>query len=113
MGTYIILLTCLGLLFISLLNRMHIHRRIMEVDASILEQGKFCVIDIRDYISVSNSPYPTAENIPLSYLPRVLNSTFPCKNDIVIISDDQRGVRLAAKYISKKMQGQIYYIKVA
>ncbi|MEQ6389771.1 rhodanese-like domain-containing protein [Bacillaceae bacterium S4-13-58] len=113
MGTYMILLACLGIITISLFNRMIIHGRIREVDASVIESGSYCVIDIRDYISVSNSPYPSAENIPLSYLPRVLNSSFPCEKDIVIISDDQRGVRLAAKYLAKKKRGQIYYIKVA
>ncbi|MCD5325033.1 MULTISPECIES: rhodanese-like domain-containing protein [Pontibacillus] len=71
----------------------------------------YCVIDVRDYVSAHRSPYPKAENIPLSYLPRALKEQFECSKEIVLVSDDLRGVRMAAKMIRKKKQQSVYYIQ--
>ncbi|UOQ94190.1 rhodanese-like domain-containing protein [Halobacillus shinanisalinarum] len=75
--------------------------------------GDYCVIDIRDYISASHSPYPGAENIPLSYLPRELKDQFDCPKNILLITDDKRGAKIAAKIIRKKRNKLVYYIKSA
>ncbi|WP_205439388.1 rhodanese-like domain-containing protein [Halobacillus ihumii] len=74
---------------------------------------EYCVIDIRDYISASHSPYPGAENIPLSYLPRELKERMDCEKNILLITDDKRGAKMAAKIIRKKRNSSIYYIKSA
>lgn len=74
-------------------------------------EDEFCVIDIRDYISAYRSPFPGAENIPLSYLPRVLKERFDCSKEILLVTDDVRGARLAAKMINKKQPHSIYYIQ--
>ncbi|MCP3028318.1 rhodanese-like domain-containing protein [Halobacillus sp. A5] len=71
----------------------------------------FCVIDIRDYISAHRSPYPGAENIPLSYLQRALKDRFQCTKDILLVTDDKRGAKLAARMIRKKKGKNIYYVK--
>lgn len=72
---------------------------------------RFCVIDVRDYVSAHRSPFPTAENIPLSYLPRALKERFDCTKEIVLISDDIRGARIAAKMMRKKKFKSIYYMR--
>ncbi|UOQ46097.1 rhodanese-like domain-containing protein [Halobacillus salinarum] len=74
---------------------------------------EYCVIDIRDYIVAHHSPYPGAENIPLSYLPRALKERFDCSKSILLITDGKRGAKLAAKMIRKQRQRPIYYIDSA
>ncbi|WP_079526823.1 rhodanese-like domain-containing protein [Halobacillus hunanensis] len=74
---------------------------------------EYCVIDIRDYISASHSPYPGAENIPLSYLSREFKERMECEKNILLITDDKRGAKMAAKIIRKKRKSSIYYIKSA
>ncbi|MGP4061462.1 rhodanese-like domain-containing protein [Halobacillus sp. H74] len=74
-------------------------------------EDEFCVIDIRDYISAHRSPYPGAENIPLSYLRRTLNERFDCPKKILVVSDDKRGAKMAAKLIRKKQHKPVYYIQ--
>ncbi|RWZ54841.1 rhodanese-like domain-containing protein [Halobacillus fulvus] len=71
----------------------------------------FCIIDIRDYISSYRSPYPGAENIPLSYLPRELKERFDCPKQILLVTDDKRGAKMAARMIRKKKHKSIYYIQ--
>ncbi|QHT47470.1 rhodanese-like domain-containing protein [Halobacillus sp. ACCC02827] len=71
---------------------------------------EFCIIDIRDYISAYRSPYPGAENIPLSYLPRVLKDRFDCQDDILVVTDDKRAAKLAAKMIRKNKNTDVYYV---
>ncbi|KHE72052.1 rhodanese-like domain-containing protein [Halobacillus sp. BBL2006] len=71
----------------------------------------FCVIDIRDYISAHRAPYPGAENIPLSYLPRALKERFDCTKQILVVTDDKRGAKLAAKMIRKHRRRSIYYVQ--
>ncbi|WP_245807705.1 rhodanese-like domain-containing protein [Halobacillus massiliensis] len=71
----------------------------------------FCVIDIRDYISAHRSPYPGAENIPLDYLPRELKGRFDCPKKILLVTDNKRGARLAARMIKKKRGNPVYYIR--
>ncbi|GGF33055.1 hypothetical protein GCM10010954_35290 [Halobacillus andaensis] len=74
-------------------------------------RDNFCVIDIRDYISAHRSPYPGAENIPLSYLQRALKDRFQCTKDILLVTDDKRGAKLAARMIRRKRGKTIYYVK--
>ncbi|WP_035511346.1 rhodanese-like domain-containing protein [Halobacillus karajensis] len=74
-------------------------------------EGDMCVIDIRDYISAYRCPYPGAENIPLSYLPRVLKDQLCCSKPILIVSDDKRGARMAAKILRRRWRKRIYYIQ--
>ncbi|KGX86771.1 hypothetical protein N784_04035 [Pontibacillus litoralis JSM 072002] len=82
-----------------------------KIDQQHILEDDYCVIDVRDYVSAHNQPFPSAENIPLSYLPRVLQERFDCTKDIVLISDDFRGVRLAAKLIRKRNNRPIYYLQ--
>ncbi|MGI8315738.1 rhodanese-like domain-containing protein [Halobacillus mangrovi] len=72
---------------------------------------EFCVIDIRDYISADKCPYPGAENIPLSYLPRALKNRFDCTKQVLLVTDDKRGAKLAAKIIRKHRRRSIYYVQ--
>ncbi|MFG6148216.1 rhodanese-like domain-containing protein [Halobacillus sp. B23F22_1] len=74
-------------------------------------RDNFCVIDIRDYISAHRSPYPGAENIPLSYLQRALKERLQCTKDILLVTDDKRGAKLAARMIRRKRGKTIYYVK--
>ncbi|MCA0972850.1 rhodanese-like domain-containing protein [Halobacillus litoralis] len=69
----------------------------------------FCVIDVRDYISAHRSPYPGADNIPLSYLKREWKKRSSCDKNILLIADDQREARLAAGIIKGKKTKAIYY----
>ncbi|MBA2175810.1 rhodanese-like domain-containing protein [Halobacillus locisalis] len=74
-------------------------------------EDNFCIIDIRDYISSHRSPYPGAENIPLSYLQRELRDRMKCRKEILLVTDDLRGAKIAAKIIRKKQKQAIYYIQ--
>ncbi|MFC0523964.1 rhodanese-like domain-containing protein [Pontibacillus salicampi] len=87
------------------------HMYMKKIDQNLISEDKYCVIDVRDYVSAHNSPFPSAENIPLSYLPRVLKDKFDCTKDIVLISDDMRGARIAAKMLRKKQNRSIYYFQ--
>ncbi|KGX89497.1 hypothetical protein N781_07325 [Pontibacillus halophilus JSM 076056 = DSM 19796] len=82
-----------------------------EIEEGKIEQGDYCVIDVRDYISAHRTPYPSAENIPLAYLSRAIHDEWACDKDIVLISDDMRGVRKAVKLLPKKPNRRIYYRK--
>ncbi|TCT14720.1 hypothetical protein EDD68_1406 [Melghiribacillus thermohalophilus] len=72
---------------------------------------KYCLIDLRDYITADKNPFPHARNIPLSYLPRELEKNFPCDKKILLISEDKRTARLAAKFIQKQKRDKIYFLK--
>ncbi|WP_226580079.1 rhodanese-like domain-containing protein [Halobacillus litoralis] len=75
------------------------------------DKDDFCVIDIRDYIHAHRSPYPGAENIPLNYLPRFLKERWDCPGNILLVTDDKRGAKLAAKMIRRKKRKSVYYIQ--
>lgn len=87
------------------------HMYLKKIDQNTISNDRYCVIDVRDYVSAHNQPYPSAQNIPLSYLPRELKDTFDCTKDIVLISDDVRGARIAAKMLRKKNNRPIYYFQ--
>lgn len=74
-------------------------------------EDNVCVIDIRDYIIAHRSPYPGAENIPLNYLSRALKERFDCTKDILVISDNKRAARMAARMIRKKKGKAVYYLQ--
>lgn len=78
-----------------------------------LSKKDYCVIDIRDYISAHRSPYPGAENIPLSYLPRELKERFDCPKKILLVTDDERGAVKAARLLRKKKNQSVYYVKAS
>ncbi|SEB04336.1 hypothetical protein SAMN05421743_1141 [Thalassobacillus cyri] len=87
--------------------------KLKKIEQPVVIDERFCVIDIRDYISAHRSPYPGAENIPLSYLPRALKEHFDCPKDVLVISDDFRGARIAANIFRKKRKKNIYYVTAA
>ncbi|MFG6119493.1 MULTISPECIES: rhodanese-like domain-containing protein [Thalassobacillus] len=87
--------------------------KLKEIDQQIVLDERFCVIDIRDYISAHRSPFPGAENIPLSYLPRALKEQFDCQKEVLVVSDDIRGARIAANLFRKKRKKNIYYVTAA
>ncbi|SDY03397.1 MULTISPECIES: rhodanese-like domain-containing protein [Salimicrobium] len=78
-----------------------------------ISDNDYCVIDIRDYISAHRSPYPGAENIPLSYLPRELKERFDCPKEILLVTDDERGAVKAARLLRKKRDQSVYYVKAS
>ncbi|WP_173915794.1 rhodanese-like domain-containing protein [Halobacillus sp. Marseille-Q1614] len=86
-------------------------QNLIPVDEQSQLTDDFCVIDIRDYISAYRSPYPGAENIPLDYLPRALKGKFNCPKKILLVTDNKRGARLAARMIKRKRGKSVYYIK--
>jgi len=82
-----------------------------KIDQQSIQDDRYCVIDVRDYVSAHRSPFPSAENIPLSYLPRALKERFDCTKEVVLVSDDKRGARIAAKMMRKKKFKSIYYTR--
>ncbi|MFQ3544708.1 rhodanese-like domain-containing protein [Halobacillus rhizosphaerae] len=107
----ILIITAITVTF--LVKRLVLGLSIKPMKDKEFSSDDYCVIDIRDYIASHRSPYPGAENIPLSYLPRQLNKRFECTKQILLITDDKRGAKLAAKLIHKKRTASIYYIKPA
>lgn len=88
------------------------NRKILQpIQNQTITEDDFCIIDIRDYIEANRSPYPGAENIPLSYLPRELKKRFDCPKNILLVTDDIRGAKLAARMIRKTRQQPIYYVQ--
>ncbi|WP_181349483.1 rhodanese-like domain-containing protein [Thalassobacillus sp. CUG 92003] len=96
---------------ITLIKFVFSFHHLEKIDPHAVKSDRFCLIDIRDYISANNSPFPGADNIPLSYLSRELNKTVDCPKEILLISDDLRGARLAAKMIRKKRNKHVFYTK--
>lgn len=72
---------------------------------------KYCLIDLRDYITADKDPVPYAKNIPLSYLPRELEKSIDCDKDILLISEDKRTARLAVKFFQKQKRDKIYFLR--
>ncbi|MFC7322120.1 rhodanese-like domain-containing protein [Halobacillus campisalis] len=109
---WVIILFSITLLFI-LLRDFYQKNVVKPLTRQKVSGDEFCVIDIRDYISAHRSPYPGAENIPLSYLPRALKERYECTKNILLVTDDKRGAMLAARIIRKKRHKSIYYVKTA
>ncbi|UOR11870.1 rhodanese-like domain-containing protein [Halobacillus amylolyticus] len=108
-----ILFSTVAIILIIVMKDMWEKKMLTRLGHDPVSIGEYCVIDIRDYISASRSPYPGAENIPLSYLPRELKHHFDCTKNILLITDDKRGAKIAAKMIRKKRNKLVYYIKSA
>ncbi|WP_347862526.1 rhodanese-like domain-containing protein [Salimicrobium sp. PL1-032A] len=87
--------------------------RLKTINEQELSKNDYCVIDIRDYISAHRSPYPGAENIPLSYLPRELKERFDCPKEILLVTDDERGAVKAARMLRKRNNKDVYYVKAS
>lgn len=98
-----------SILFIGINRYLLKKKYLKKLNDTGEKEDRFCVIDIRDYISAHRAPYPGAENIPLSYLSRALKERFDCPKEILVITDDERGARMAAKLIRKKQNKPIYY----
>lgn len=79
-----------------------------------IDQKKYCVIDIRDFITSNRNPIAEAENIPLSYLGRSTKEQAPCNKDILFVGHDYQSVKMAAKIVKKhaKHQRGFYYTLV-
>ncbi|MBH0231092.1 rhodanese-like domain-containing protein [Halobacillus sp. KCTC 3957] len=106
----ILLYILTGTLSLLLLNDFYKRSFLKPFNPSAVSDD-FCIIDIRDYISAHRSPYPGAENIPLSYLSRALNERFECPKEILLVTDDKRGAKIAAKMIKKKQNKPVYYVQ--
>lgn len=100
-----------GAFSLLVLNDLYKKSSLKPFNRQLISDDDLCVIDIRDYISAHRSPYPGAENIPLSYLKRALKERFDCTKEILLITDDKRGAKLAARMIRKKQSKSIYYVK--
>ncbi|OEH92122.1 rhodanese-like domain-containing protein [Bacillus solimangrovi] len=75
-----------------------------------VEQGDYCLIDVRDFISYYRTPTNESKNIPLSYLSRTMKEEELCDKDIVVIGDDNRSIRMAARIINKRIKKSVYYL---
>ncbi|SIS44114.1 rhodanese-like domain-containing protein [Salimicrobium flavidum] len=102
-------------LFLALYTVTHtkVWNRLRTLNNQDFSDSDYCVIDIRDYISAHRAPYPGAENIPLSYLPRVLKDRFDCPKKILLVTDDERGAVKAARMLRKKRNQSVYYVKAS
>ncbi|TCP26645.1 hypothetical protein EV207_11978 [Scopulibacillus darangshiensis] len=79
-----------------------------------LDKSKHCLIDIRDFITSHNEPVKGAENIPLSYLKRSTKDKAICNRMVVLITDNQRAARSAARIMKKHSHttGGCYYTMI-
>lgn len=79
----------------------------IQLDA--IDDERFCLIDVRDFISYYRTPTDRTKNIPLSYLSRTMKEEELCDKEIVVIGEDNKSVRLAARIINRHLKKQIYY----
>ncbi|WP_236560981.1 rhodanese-like domain-containing protein [Pontibacillus sp. HMF3514] len=107
----LVILASIGLIVFVLNQYVLPFNYLKKIDQQSINDDRYCVIDVRDYVSAHRSPFPSAENIPLSYLPRALKERFDCSKEIVLVSDDVRGARIAAKIMRKKKFKSIYYTR--
>lgn len=77
-----------------------------------LDQAKYCLIDVRDFISFYRQPTNQAKNIPLSYLPREVKSDSLCDREIVVVAENKKSAKMAARIINKQFKKQVYYYTV-
>lgn len=103
----------LVLLVIWVLFRSYIApiRSLESIDYNLIDREKYCLIDVRDYIASHQMPFRDACNIPLSYLSREVKKKLECEKDIVLICDDFRGAKMAARILNKQRVKKIYYIQ--
>jgi hypothetical protein len=99
------------ILALLIVHQFYVKMILKPYREQFMSGSDFCIIDIRDYISAYRSPYPEAENVPLSYLPRFLKERSDCSKQILLVTDDKRGAKLAAKMIRKKRHEAVYYIQ--
>ncbi|TGB02148.1 rhodanese-like domain-containing protein [Halobacillus salinus] len=112
MSMIYVYITTIVLVVLLALGYRHLASRPKKLEVrGTSSRNDFCIIDIRDYISSHRSPYPNAENIPLSYLNREMKERYACRKEILLITDDFRGARLAAKIIRKNQSQTIYYVQ--
>lgn len=111
MSTLILLIVGLLIIIVSW-NKVIFPLRLKQIQQIPANICQYCLIDIRDFISAHNQPMTGAKNIPLSYLSREMKINELCDKDIVIVTDDHRGAKLAAKIINKKLKKPVYYITI-
>ncbi|WP_347549215.1 rhodanese-like domain-containing protein [Pseudalkalibacillus hwajinpoensis] len=78
-----------------------------------LDDDKYCLIDVRDYILSHRAPFEKAKNIPLSYLGRQTKETDVCDKEIIVLAEDRKAARLAVKILMKQRKQPIYYMTVS
>ncbi|WLR50293.1 rhodanese-like domain-containing protein [Bacillus tianshenii] len=104
----------LAALIVVLIMRSYIlprfHMKPIQQDAVDLE--RYCLIDVRDFVSYYRTPTDHTKNIPLSYLPRTMKEEAVCDKEIVVVGDDNKSIRMAARIINKHMKKSIYYFTV-
>lgn len=86
--------------------------RLDKVLLEHIDRSRHCLIDIRDFIPSSRRPVVEAENIPLSYLNRRAKSQALCEKKVVLIADDIKAAKAAARIIRKNQENQhsFYYV---
>ncbi len=85
---------------------------IKEFKGNITDCGRYCLIDIRDFISAYRRPAEAAQNIPLPYLQREAKSNAVCQQDIVLICEGRRAARIAARILNRYGKNEIFYVTV-
>jgi hypothetical protein len=100
------------LLFVLMWRFVYPNLYLKRIEKDLVQNDHFCKIDIRDFISSHRAPMNDAENIPLSYLPRTLKEKTPCDKDVVIIAENQKAARIAARMLKKQVKKQLYYYTV-
>lgn len=104
-----------GLFVLILVLMMRISKvSVQGLKEGQIDQSKYCVIDIRDFIISNRTPVEAAENIPLSYLGRKSKQQELCDKDILFISEDYKSAKLAARILrrSAKQHRGFYYTVV-
>lgn len=111
MTTLISISLIIAAIFIMLIRRTKMFK-LEKIKLEHLDNRKHCLIDIRDFITSSHRPVTEAENIPLSYLKRRAKSQSLCEKKIVLIADDLKAAKIAARIIKKTKENQqcFYYV---
>ncbi len=111
MATLIITSLCIAAALTLLIRRSSMYK-LEKVTLDHIDNARHCIIDIRDFITSSHQPVIEAENIPLSYLKRRARNESLCEKKIVLITDDLKAAKMAARIIKKTREDQqsFYYV---
>ncbi|WP_377888100.1 rhodanese-like domain-containing protein [Alkalihalobacillus sp. R86527] len=100
-------------LTIGLWKVVHPYTYLKPINVDPFDDDRYCLIDVRDYILSHRMPYEKAKNIPLSYLGRQTRENDVCDKEIVVLAEDRKAARMAAKILLKQSKQPIYYMTVS
>lgn len=83
-----------------------------RIEKNCIRQGDYCVIDVRDYILAHREPLKDVQNIPLCYLRRQVEEKGVCLRNVVVVAEDRKAAKMAARILTKKSRQPVYYVTV-